>query len=169
MILNETFSVIFKHRDFCSMLYNKKICIVCKVMSSLQSRDSLKGERSIILTPSIFVNEFNTCKFKSRLSQCLKITWKVAFNIASYGATFTFWVDKSSSKKPKIVNFDDFLKTWNLRSNSVTRQVIFVRTKIGGKCQNWKKSNATFSNTVLYWPRLINFLFVVVVLLETDD
>ena len=86
MILNETISMIFKHRDnfsFCSMLYNKKICIVCKVMSSLQSRDSLKGERSIILTPSIFVNEFNTCKFKSRLSQCLKITWKVAFNIAS--------------------------------------------------------------------------------------
>ena len=80
------FSMIFKHHDnfsFCSMLYNKKICIVCKVMSSLQSRDSLKGERSIILTPSIFVNEFNTCKFKSRLSQCLKITWKVAFNIAS--------------------------------------------------------------------------------------
>ena len=42
---------------------------------------------------------------------------------------------------PKIVNFDEFLKTWNLWSNSVTRQVRFNRTKIGKKCQN---SNATF-------------------------
>ena len=30
----------------------------------------------------------------------------------------------------KIVNFANFLKTWNLRSNSVTRQVTFNRTKI---------------------------------------
>ena len=29
-----------------------------------------------------------------------------------------------------MVNFDEFLKTWNLRSNSVTRQVIFNRTKM---------------------------------------
>ena len=29
-----------------------------------------------------------------------------------------------------------FLKTWSLRSNIVTRQVNFNRTKIGGKCQN---------------------------------
>ena len=53
-------------------------------------------------------------------------------------ATFTFWVDNSSSKMPKMVNFGDFLKTWNLRSNSVTRQVTFNRTKIVRKCQNWK-------------------------------
>ena len=37
-----------------------------------------------------------------------------------------------------MVHFDEFLKTWSLRSNSVTRQVSFNRTKIGGKCQNWK-------------------------------
>ena len=42
---------------------------------------------------------------------------------------------------PKIINFGEFLKTWSLRSNSITRQVSFNRTKIGGKCQN---SNATF-------------------------
>ena len=41
-------------------------------------------------------------------------------------------------------NFGEFLKTWSLRSNSVTRQVSFNRTKIGGKCQNVKSSNATF-------------------------
>ena len=40
-----------------------------------------------------------------------------------------------------MVHFGDFLKTWRLRSNSVTRQVNFNRTKIGGKCQN---SNVTF-------------------------
>ena len=38
----------------------------------------------------------------------------------------------------------EFLKTWSLRSNSVTRQVSFNRTKIGRKCQNSKYSNATF-------------------------
>ena len=40
-----------------------------------------------------------------------------------------------------MVQFGEFLKTWSLRSNSVTRKVSFYRTKIGGKCQN---SNATF-------------------------
>ena len=37
-----------------------------------------------------------------------------------------------------MVNFGEFLKTLSLRSNSVTRQVNFNRTKIGGKCQNSK-------------------------------
>ena len=34
----------------------------------------------------------------------------------------------------KKVSFGDFLKGWNLRSNSVTRQVI-IKTIINGKCQ----------------------------------
>ena len=37
-----------------------------------------------------------------------------------------------------MVHFGEFLKIWSLRSNSVTRQISFNRTKIGGKCQNWK-------------------------------
>ena len=37
-----------------------------------------------------------------------------------------------------MVNFDGFLKNWSLWSNSVTRQVIFNKTNIGGKWQNWK-------------------------------
>ena len=44
-----------------------------------------------------------------------------------------------------------FLKTWNLRSNSVTKQVTFNRTKIAGKCQNSKNQKRhfeSFSNTV---------------------
>ena len=39
---------------------------------------------------------------------------------------------------PNIVYYGEFLKTWSWRSNSVTRQVSFNRTKIGGKCQNSK-------------------------------
>ena len=49
-------------------------------------------------------------------------------------ATFTFWVDKSCLKMPKMVHFGEFLKTSSLRSNSVTRQVSFYRTK-----KNWWK------------------------------
>ena len=40
-----------------------------------------------------------------------------------------------------MVDFGEFLKTWSLRSNSVTREVNFNRTKIGGTYRN---SNATF-------------------------
>ena len=40
-------------------------------------------------------------------------------------AMFTLRVDKSSLKMPKMVNFGEFLKTWSLRSNSVTRYVNF--------------------------------------------
>ena len=59
-------------------------------------------------------------------------------------ATFTFWMDKSSWNKPKMVHFNEFLKTWSLRSNSVTREVPINRTKIDRKCQNGKNSNETF-------------------------
>ena len=41
-------------------------------------------------------------------------------------------------KNAKLVHFGKFLKNWTLRSNSVTRQVSFKRTKIGEKCQNSK-------------------------------
>ena len=38
-----------------------------------------------------------------------------------------------------MVHFGEFLKTWSLRSNSVTRKASFNRTKIGGKCQKCQK------------------------------
>ena len=61
-------------QNFCPMLYNK-ICIVCKEAAECLHRTilkaldatSLKGDRGIILTPSILANEFNTCKFKRNL------------------------------------------------------------------------------------------------------
>ena len=69
--------------------------------------------------------------------------------------------------KPKMVHFGEFLKSWSLRSNSVTRQVSFNRTKIGGRCQN---SNATFwvifkqceneiSIWFMIWKTLVNGLW----------
>ena len=42
-------------------------------------------------------------------------------------------------KKCQNSQFGEFLETWSLRSNSVTRQVTFKkRPKIGGKCQHLK-------------------------------
>ena len=57
---------------------------------------------------------------------------------------------KVHQKCAKNYQFGEFLKTWSLRSNSVTRQITFNRTKIS--------RNATFSSnmnhmlwTVLFW------------------
>ena len=53
-------------------------------------------------------------------------------------------------KNAKNSQFDKS-KTCYLRSNSVTRQITFNRTKIGEKCQNWKiqmRHLWMFSNTV---------------------
>ena len=43
-----------------------------------------------------------------------------------------------------MVNLENFLKTWSLRSNSVTRQGTFNRTKNWWKMPKFKKSNETF-------------------------
>ena len=51
---------------------------------------------------------------------------------------------------PKMVHFGEFLKNWNLRSNSVTGQVSLNRTKIGGKCHNVKNSNASNFETMCF-------------------
>ena len=45
--------------------------------------------------------------FINTVTRCLKITEKVSFDIA----TFTFWVDKSLLKMPKMLQFGEFLKT----------------------------------------------------------
>ena len=50
-----------------------------------------------------------------------------------------------------MVHFGEFLKTLNLQSNSVTRQVNFNWTKMGGKCHMSKsqmRHSVEFSNTV---------------------
>ena len=76
---------------------------------------------------------------KMHTARCLKITEKVSFNIASEASyVYILSGQKLIKNAKKMVHFGEFLKTWSLRSNSVTRQVSFNRTKIGGKCQNWK-------------------------------
>ena len=52
-------------------------------------------------------------------TRCLKITGKVSI-LRAKRAMFTFWVNKSSLKVPKMANFREFLKISSLWSNSVT-------------------------------------------------
>ena len=73
------------------------------------------------------------------------MTEKVSSNItneASYVCILNW--EKLIEKCQKFVHFGEFLKICSLRSISVTRQVTFNKTKIGGKCQNSETSNATF-------------------------
>ena len=52
------------------------------------------------------------------------IEQKLVENARLRNSNGTFWVEKRSLKVPKIVNFDEFFKTWRLQSNSVSRHVI---------------------------------------------
>ena len=64
--------------------------------------------------------------------QWLKIQEKVSFNMARE-ASYIYIM--SGQKLMKVAKNG---QTWNLRSNSVTRQVNFNKTKIDEKCQNSK-------------------------------
>ena len=66
------------------------------------------------------------------------MTEKVSFNIASVASYVYILSGQKFIKNAKNGQFGEFLKTWSLRSNSVTRQVSFDRTKIGRKCQTSK-------------------------------
>ena len=68
-------------------------------------------------------------------TRCLKITEKVSFNIASEASYVYILSGQKLIKSAKKWSIWRVFKTWTLRSNSVTRQVSFNRTKIGGKCQ----------------------------------
>ena len=85
-----------------------------------------------------------TLNFPFRRSRCLKITEKSHSTIASE-ASYVYIMILSGQKLTKNAKNGPFWrvfeKTWSLQSNSVTRQVSFNRTKIGGK---WQNSNATF-------------------------
>ena len=64
-----------------------------------------------------------------------EITEKVAFNIAREASYIYILSGQKLIKNAKNSQFGEFLKILSLRSNSVTRQVTFNRTNIGGKCQ----------------------------------
>ena len=65
---------------------------------------------------------------------------KVAFNNASEASYVYILSSQKLIKNAKNGLIGEFLKTWSLRSNSVTRQVTFNWTKIGenAKIQNLK-------------------------------
>ena len=59
--------------------------------------------------------------------RCLKITWKVSFNIASEEIYVYILSGQKLIRNAKNAQLGEFLKTWSLRSNSVTRQVNFLK------------------------------------------
>ena len=73
-------------------------------------------------------------RYLSSLCYCLTVfenqRKKSHSTLRAKRATFTFWVDKSYFKMPKMVHFGEFLKTWSLQSNRVTRQVSFIGQKL---------------------------------------
>ena len=73
---------------------------------------------------------------KTVITRCLKITERVSFNIAREASYVYILSGQELIKDAKNGQFGEFLKNLRLPSNSVTRQVSFNRTKIGGKCQN---------------------------------
>ena len=77
---------------------------------------------------------------KLSFSQCLKIVKKVAFNIASEASyVYIFGGQKFIKIAKNGQFFVDFLKTWILRWNSVTRHV-----RNCWKMPKFKNLNATF-------------------------
>ena len=71
-------------------------------------------------------------------ARCLKITEKVSFNIASEASYVYILSGQKLIKNAENGQFWRVFEKLNLRSNSVTRQVNFNRTKIGGKWQTSK-------------------------------
>ena len=150
--LNETFWVIFKHCEAGFNLVNPVACCsVSRRTTATQTRLGrrpplcvLPSKRLLLLCKILNNNTTGNTLWNSYITSSvilLKTLEKSgSFSIQPLKITEigSFWVDKSSLKMPKMVHFDEFLKTWSLRSNSVTRQVNFHRTKIDNKCQNWK-------------------------------
>ena len=64
-------------------------------------------------------------------SQCLKITEKVAFNIASEASYVYILSGQKLIKNAKNSQFGEFLKILSLRSNSVTRQATLIGQTLG--------------------------------------
>ena len=92
----------------------------------LQSRSFIKFFISLSANLNHFIKYFSL-KSKTQNFALKHIVWKSQkkshSTLRAKRAMFTLRVDKSSLKMPKMVNFGEFLKTWSLRPNSVTRYV----------------------------------------------
>ena len=59
-----------------------------------------------------------------------------------------------------MVHFGEFLKTWSLRSNRVTRQVNSNKTKIGEKRQIWRTRMRHFG----WFSNIVKMVFILVLI-----
>ena len=85
------------------------------------------------------------------LSRCLKITEKVSFNFVSAANYVYILSGQKFLRKAKNAQFGQFLKTWSLRSNSVTRQSILIGQQLAknAKIQKFQMRHfGWFSNNV---------------------
>ena len=71
----------------------------------------------------------------------MKVSEKVSFNIASE-ASYVYIL--GGQKFIENAKNGEFLKTWNLRSDSITRQVNFKKDKNWWKMPKFENSNASF-------------------------
>ena len=110
------------------------------------------------ITTVLYSNDDFWVQNSNKLSSLTHSVWsaqkKSHSTLRAKRATFTFWVNKSWLKMPKMVHFGEFLYTGSLRSNRVTREVSCNRSKNGGKCQNWKVQMLHFGwlSNIVYYP-----------------
>ena len=87
-------------------------------------------------------------KFDPTTTQCLKITKKSHSTLRAKRATFTFWVDKSSSKMPKLVNFGSVWKPEACGQTVLPDRSLLMRQKLMENAKIQMRHFGWFSNTV---------------------
>ena len=102
------------------------------------------GPKSLKMSDPSKTIKIRSIGAKSTKARCLKITEKVSLNITGEASYVYVFSRQKLIKNAKNAQFGEFLKIWSLRSNSVTRQVSFKSTKMGGKCQNKKNQMRLF-------------------------
>ena len=95
----------------------------------------------------------------------IHIVWKLQkkshSTLRAKRASYSFWVDKSSLKLPKIVNLASFWNSEACCQTVLPDRSTLIGTKIGAKCQNWKTQMRHFwwfSNSVTTMYGIVNGL-----------
>ena len=112
----------------------------------LQTQVSLaKNTRENLLSVHILLNKIliKAARPASAQTRCLKIAENVSFNVASE-ASYVYIL--SWQKFSKNAENGQFWLFWKPEAcgQTVLPDMSILIEQIGGKCQNWKKSNATF-------------------------
>ena len=80
--------------------------------------------------------DYDTSAERKQLHSVWKSQKKSHSTLRVKRASFTFWMDKSSLKRPKIVNFGEFWKTEACGQIVLPDRSLSKGSKINGKCQN---------------------------------